>query len=134
MPGLSAPRGPNLRSSFMCPFKRPRKLSWLAGGNVRALRQSASERDVFTWDFVDVDQEVVRRDADGRYDFLVEGLQECEASFLRTRNDERNFEQDEIVRIGQPEKAGRVNEALLGKDVKDPVVILRRHVENLLKG
>src|SRR4029077_1568579 len=96
----------------------------------RALPQSLTEGKVLPRAFEEPDHEVIGRYACTRDDPRVQLLEQSEAGFLRPADDERDFKQDEVVRVLHSDKRGRVQEAVAGKLVDDLEEVVGGNLEN----
>src|SRR5260370_17023313 len=79
-------------------------------GDVGALSEAAAERDVLARRFVERDHEIVTSDLRGCDDAVVQGLQQGQSLRLWPACDERDLQQDQVVRIGESEERPRVAE------------------------
>ena len=62
------------------------------GRDMRPLRQPLTERDVFAWQFIEQDDEVVGRDAGGSDNARVKLFEQREPDLLWPPRDERQFQ------------------------------------------
>src|SRR5256884_4947576 len=93
--------------------------------NVGALSEAAAERNVLARSFVERDHEIVRGDLRGCDDAVVQGLQQGQSLRLRPACDERDLQQDQVVRIGESEERPRVAELRWRQDVDDLKDVVR---------
>src|SRR5262249_19072341 len=63
------------------------------------LRQAATEGNVLARGLVEHDHEIIRRDSGRRNHAIVQGLQQAQSRPLGPAGDERDLQQDQVVRI-----------------------------------
>src|SRR5437867_336354 len=78
--------------------------SRFSGGDVGTLSQAAAEGNVLARCLVERDEEIVWRDSRRGNHPFVQGLQQSQSFLLGTAGDERDLQQDQVVRIGQPQE------------------------------
>src|SRR2546427_8210544 len=71
--------------------------------------------------------DLVRGDLRGCDDAVVQGLQQGQSLRLRPACDERDLQQDQVVRIGESEERPRVAELRWRQDVDDLKEVVRRY-------
>src|SRR5258707_11679667 len=98
-------------------------------GDVRTLRQAAAERDILARRLVEGDQEIIRRDSGSRDDAFVQGLQQRQPLLLRTAGDEGDLEDDQVIRVVESKKRGRMEELAARQNMNDLEEVFRRNAQ-----
>src|SRR5712691_2214446 len=93
------------------------------------LSQAAAERNVLARCFVECDQEIIWRDSGSRYHAVVQGLQQPQPLLPGASGDERNLQQNQVVRIGEPQERRRMKELAPRQNVNDLEEVLWRNAQ-----
>src|SRR6476646_9071767 len=75
-----------------------------------SLSQAAAERYVLAGNFVEHDQQIVRRDSSSRHHSVIQCLQQSQPLVLRTSGDERDLQYNQVVRIFEAQERRRMTE------------------------
>src|SRR6266540_1608369 len=97
--------------------------------DVGALRQAAAERDVLARRLVERNQEIIGRDSGSRDHAIVHGLQQRQPLLLRAAGDEGDLEDDQVIRVVEPEERWRVEESAARQNVNDLEEVFRRNAQ-----
>src|ERR1700730_3968035 len=89
------------------------------------LSQTAAERNVLTGGLVERDHEIIRRDGGSRYHAVVQCLQQSQSLLLGTARNKRDLQQNQVIRIVEPQERARVKEMPRRQDVNDLKEIVR---------
>src|SRR6266436_6802638 len=89
------------------------------------LSQTAAERNVLTRGLVERDHEIIRRDAGSRDYAIVQRLQQSQSLLLGTAGDKRDLQQNQVIRIVEPQERPRVKELPRRQDVNNLEEIVR---------
>src|SRR2546422_7944939 len=100
---------------------------WILVRDMSPLSEAATERNVLPRRLVERDHEIVRRDLSGRDNAVVQGLQQAQPLFLRTAGNERDLQQNQVIRIVQSQERPRMKELGRRQDVNDLEEIVRRN-------
>src|SRR5258705_9152855 len=90
-----------------------------------SLSQTAAERNVLTRGLVERDHEIIRRDAGSRDYAVVQRLQQSQSLLLGTAGNKRNLQQNQVIRIVEPQERPGVKELPRRQDVNNLEEIVR---------
>src|SRR5712664_805073 len=102
---------------------------WISVRDARTLSQAAAERDVLARRLVDHDHQIIWRDFGGRDHAVVQGLQQSQSLLLGTAGDERDLQQDQVIRIVEPQERRRVKEPATGQNANDLEEVVGRNAQ-----
>src|SRR5437879_11652546 len=94
-----------------------------------SLSQTAAERNVFTGGLVERDHEIIRRDVGSCYHAVVQCLQQAQSLLFGTAGDKRDLQQNQVIRIVEPQERPRVKELARRQDVNDLEEVFRRNAQ-----
>src|SRR6266481_4320815 len=89
------------------------------------LSLTSAERNVLTGGLVERDHKNIWRDVGSRDHAVVQCLQQSQSFLLGTVGDKRDLQQNQVVRIMEPQERPRVKEMPRGQDVNDLEEIVR---------
>src|ERR1700730_19303151 len=101
----------------------------IRGQDVGALSQAAPERNVLTRGFVERDQEIVWRDSRSRDHAVVQRLQQAQSHLLGTAGDKRDLQQNQVIRIAEPQERPRMKELAPRQNVNNLKEVFRRNAQ-----
>src|SRR5882762_3175334 len=88
------------------------------------LSQTAAERNVLTRRLVERDHEIIWRDVGSRDYAVVQCLQQSQSLLLGTAGNKRDLQQNQVIRIVEPQERPRVKELPRRQDVESPLLIV----------
>src|SRR6267378_2001318 len=91
------------------------------------LSQTAAERNVLTTGLVERDHEIIWRDVGSRDYAVVQCLQQSQSLLLGTAGNKRDLQQNQVIRIVEPQERPRVKELPRRQDVNNLEEIVRRN-------
>jgi hypothetical protein len=114
---------PALRDDDVLVMKRPR-------GYVGALSQAPAKRNVVAGDLIERDHEIIRGDIGGCHYRVVQCFQQSQALLFGTTGDERDLQDNQIIRVVEAKERGRVKILVPGQNVEDLKEVFRRDTQS----
>src|SRR5438876_11549061 len=103
--------------------------SRFSGGDVGTLSQAAAEGNVLARCLVERDHEIIWRDVGSRDHAAVQGLQQAQSLLFGTAGDKRDLQQNQVIRIVEPQERPRVQELARRQDVNYLEEVFRRNAQ-----